>query len=307
MRDITISPISKDEVQRFIDDEIQESLHLDYKDSRALSKKKKDEIVKDVTSFANADGGMILYGVIEEGHLPKNIDGGVDNTSIDREWIDQILSTNISPIVDGIQINQIPLSGIHSLFVINIPKSYRGPHQSVDKKYYKRYNFRSSPMDHYELFDIANRKSRVPTLIKMDVEIIKFMVRLTVENIGNYVASDVYFKFNKDFKWPEGREFPRALENGIRYFPPGKKLSFYYESSHYIFNETKDIMREFEVHVSYIHPELGHETGETFYVNLDDYYGTSVDSNENEKITKAVNDGFKMLKSSLNSIVKSMK
>ncbi|MCB0688033.1 MAG: ATP-binding protein [Saprospiraceae bacterium] len=307
MSDRLNSPTTKEEVQRFIDDEIQESLHLDYKDSRALSKNKKDEIIKDVTSFANADGGMIIYGVKEEGHLPKDIDGGIDNTLIDREWIDQILSTNISPMIDGIQINQIPFSDSHSLFVINVPKSYQGPHQSIDKKYYKRYNFRSSPMDHYEIFDIANRKSRVPSLIKVDVEIIKYMVRLTVENISNYAASNVSFRFSDDFEWPRNQGFPRAFERGIRYFPPGKKFSYYYESSFSAFDETEDIVREFEIHVSYQHPELGRETGETFYINLDDYYGTFIDSDESEKLTKTLKDGFKMIKDSLNNIGRSMK
>ena len=301
------TPTTKQEIQRLIDDEIQESLHLDYKDSRALSKKKKDEIIKDVTSFANADGGMIIYGVVEEGHLPKEIDGGVENTSMSREWIDQILTTNINPIIAGIEINQIPISESHSIYVINIPKSYRGPHQSIDKKYYKRYNFRSCPMDHYEIFDIANRKNRVQTLILVDVEIIKHVVRLTVENVSNYAVTNLTFKFPEGFSWPRGDKLPRALKNGIRYFPPGKKFSYFYESVFTIFNENNKIDKEFEVCVSYVHPEIDKEIVETYYINLDDYLGTSVDSDELEKLTKEVKDGFKRLNDIMNNIQRKIK
>src|SRR5690349_16195771 len=54
-------PWTIDRVQRMIADGIEESLHLDYKAAGALVKRpeKKSEIVKDVTAFANSDGGVI--------------------------------------------------------------------------------------------------------------------------------------------------------------------------------------------------------------------------------------------------------
>lgn len=294
-----------EDIQRLISDEIQESLHLDYKDSRALTKKSRDEVVKDVTAFANADGGVIVYGVEEDGHLPVRIDGGVNNSDMNREWLDQIIAVNVTPPIYGIRIRQIPHTAKnHSLYVIEIPKSYRGPHQSSDKKYYKRYNFRSSPMDHYEIFDIANRKSRVPTPIKVDVEIVRYMVRLTVENISNYHIQDVKFEFPKGFSWPAEREFPRVFERGIRFFPSGKKLSYYYGLSHSVFDEKSKIAKEFDIHVSYLHPEVG-QIDDEFYINLDDYYGTTVEADNDERLTKALNEGFRMLRDSLNSIGRS--
>jgi len=303
----TITPRSIEDIQRLIDDGIQESLHLDYKDSRGLTKKSRDEVVKDVTAFANADGGIIIYGVEEEGHLPVKIDGGVDNSVMNREWLDQIIAVNVTPPIEGIEIIQIPYAENHSLYIVEVSKSYRGPHQASDNKYYKRYNFRSSPMDHYEIFDIANRKSRVPTLIKIDIEIVRYMVRLTVENVSNYAVHDVKFTFPEDFTWPFERELPRVFERGIRYFPPGKKFSYYYETSFSVFDENKEVIKEFEVHISYMHPELGRKISEDFYINLDDYYGTTIDTDENERLTKAVKEGFRMVRDSLRSISRSRK
>ena len=48
------------ELQRFITDEVEESTALDYKAAEALAKGKKDEITKDVSAMANADGGLIF-------------------------------------------------------------------------------------------------------------------------------------------------------------------------------------------------------------------------------------------------------
>ena len=53
-----------EELQRLIDEGIEESLTLDYKSSGALSNSKaRAELCKDVSAFANSIGGTILYGM----------------------------------------------------------------------------------------------------------------------------------------------------------------------------------------------------------------------------------------------------
>lgn len=64
-------------LQELIHIEEQESLRLDYKVSAALDKidDKKNEISKDVSTFANSDGGFLVYGMLENGHVPTSIGG----------------------------------------------------------------------------------------------------------------------------------------------------------------------------------------------------------------------------------------
>jgi hypothetical protein len=165
-----IKPISEwthHDLQNLIRDQVQESLNLDYKASASLDKanqKKINEFSKDVAAFANSAGGRIIYGIVEEGHLPTAIDDGVTDPTITREWIEQKLQSTIRPRVQGLIIRQIDLPKGGRSFVIEIPAATTfAPHMSEDQKYYRRYNFESVAMQDYEVKD-AMRRSSAPDL-----------------------------------------------------------------------------------------------------------------------------------------------
>jgi hypothetical protein len=144
------------DLQRLIDDEIQESLTLDYKASPSLAKdsRSRDELCKDVSAFANSAGGQIIYGIEEKDRKPTKIDAGSDLT---REWIEQVIDSNVQPRIEGLVITPIPVGKSHA-YVIAIPQaSGRAPHQAPDKKYYKRQNFQSVAMEDYEIRDTLRR------------------------------------------------------------------------------------------------------------------------------------------------------
>jgi len=155
----------------------QESLYLEFKESPALAKGDKKEIAKDVSAFANSAGGDILYGVSQTETSPasfKDIDGGVDPNVVTPEWIEQVINSNIQPRIAGIRITPIELKTIHPgyyVYAVHIPASDNAPHQAPDKRYYKRFNFLSTPMEDYEIRDVNNR-SRKPEL-SIDGEIVK--------------------------------------------------------------------------------------------------------------------------------------
>jgi hypothetical protein len=145
------------DLQRLIDDEIQESLTLDYKASASLAKdsRPRDELCKDVSAFANSAGGQIIYGIEELNAKPTKIDEG---SSFTREWIEQVIDSSVQPRIEGLVITPIPLDNGRHVYVLTIPQaSSRAPHQAPDRKYYKRQNFQSVPMEDYEIRDTLRR------------------------------------------------------------------------------------------------------------------------------------------------------
>lgn len=141
----------------------QESLKLDYKASAALGKqdKEKNEISKDVSAFANSAGGLLVYGMLEDKHVPTKIDVGVDRNIITKEWLESVIKSRIQPEVGGVVIKQIGLTtGVPEMvaYVVEVSQATsRAPHQAFDHKYYKRHNFESTPMEDYEVRDLMRR------------------------------------------------------------------------------------------------------------------------------------------------------
>lgn len=158
---------SEDIILSMIKDRVQENLELDYKEYAAifpLTDKKKIEISKDVSAFANSAGGIIIYGVKENGHIPTEIDTGLNPNALSKERLEQIINSNIHPRINGLLIKQIELvttNPTHVLYVISIPQATtRAPHQAADKRYYKRFNFESVAMEDYEIRDILRRATK---------------------------------------------------------------------------------------------------------------------------------------------------
>ena len=78
---------------------IKESISLEYKASPAIDKKddnKKTEMARDVSAFANADGGQIVYGMTEKDHEPAGLDNGVDGNAYPEIWFTNRFYSNTS-------------------------------------------------------------------------------------------------------------------------------------------------------------------------------------------------------------------
>jgi hypothetical protein len=94
----------------------------------------------------------------ENGHLPVRLEG-VDPAVTTREWLENVINGKIRPRIDGIRINPVTLTAPRAgtIFVVSVPASLSAPHMASDHKYYKRFNFQSVPMEHYELEDVRRR------------------------------------------------------------------------------------------------------------------------------------------------------
>jgi predicted 3-demethylubiquinone-9 3-methyltransferase (glyoxalase superfamily) len=151
-----LSEISFDDISALQQNKMHESDVLDYK----IGLLNDDLLIKHVTAFANTRGGFIVFGVEEtgKGGFPKDIPG-IDCKEINKERMEQILLSNISPRL-GVKIREIPHSASgRSILIVQIPDSYLKPHMNLRmKKYYKRYEFEALEMEEREVSDAYRRR-----------------------------------------------------------------------------------------------------------------------------------------------------
>jgi hypothetical protein len=177
---------SLDYLNSLIENKVQESLNLEYKSAEALDEKHRNEITKDVSSFANSDGGIIIYGIKEfndkdKKHLPEKIDP-INPSLFSRERLEQIINL-IRPKIEGLIIIPIDLDENMVAYIVEIPKGNTA-HQANDKRYYKRYNFISTPMEDYEIRDINNRLTHPK--IELELQIITTITEFRDHMLGGF-------------------------------------------------------------------------------------------------------------------------
>jgi len=280
-------------LQRYITDQIEENLTLDYKASDALAKTdgKRKEVTKDVSAFANSAGGIIIYGMREydeaaRKHLPEKLDP-IDRNQFSKEWLEQVIG-NIRPRIEAMLIHPVSLNGIstHVAYIVEIPKSITA-HQATDYRYYRRFNFESVPMEDYEIQDIRNRRHTFLPLVKFDVEVRHGVaITLVVSNIGNSIAQDVKFNFLTPLVWKDNREMPPLLKDGTKYLSPGEIHKFHYES--FLSTVNNEIPSNIDVEVSYIHPEIGQRISDVFRVDFKNYQNSLVNEPELYQLGKTI-------------------
>jgi predicted HTH transcriptional regulator len=54
-------------------------------------------MARDVSAFANADGGQLVYGMTERDHEPAGLDQGIEAKLYPEIWFEQVLQQHITP------------------------------------------------------------------------------------------------------------------------------------------------------------------------------------------------------------------
>jgi len=209
------------DLQQLIANEVEENTALEYKRGASLGKddERKRELSKDVSAFANSAGGILVYGMAEHGPKPTHIDP-VDPGAYSKEWLEDVITSNIQPRIDGLHINPVLLAGANSgrlVYVLTIPQGLTA-HQARDKKYYKRFNFKVEAMEHYEVQDTMNR-AKTPiidvhierNILFQDSDLHRYQLIFYLENKGTRAAQHIKFVL-----W-----FPEELSPGVSGFVRG--------------------------------------------------------------------------------------
>lgn len=163
----SIRELTLEDLNSLAESGVMENLQLDFKAKlpNLGNDQGKRELVKDITAFANTNGGTILYGVDEDEEDGSAIITGVECSDVDglKRHISNIIQGNTDPVLVGYEIEAIRLKEGKYVIGIDVPKSWNAPHAVRVKKgtyrFYIRVNTENVPMDVSQIRDqmIANQ------------------------------------------------------------------------------------------------------------------------------------------------------
>lgn len=164
---------SESHLRRLTDEKREENLYLEFKRKRdprdaVLHDDDRKNFSKALASFANADGGILIFGIITtRSSAPMDQASELapitDFLGFGARLRDSILNSTQPP-VDEVRIETIPSDAVRGAGYIKclIPQSVRPPHRAMlaERRYWIRTSSGSREMEHYELEDVFGRRLR---------------------------------------------------------------------------------------------------------------------------------------------------
>lgn len=150
------SAIAKEDIDALIANAVSEGRTIEYKEQLpGGSDDDKREFLADASSFANAGGGDLIYGVREkrDGNgkatgIPEAAEGlAAINSDAENRRLDDMLRNGIDPRIPGIRLKHIDGFANGPVIVLRVPKSWASPHM-VTFKNLSRFFSRTSAGKH---------------------------------------------------------------------------------------------------------------------------------------------------------------
>jgi len=152
----SIYQITEEDLQALKDNSVAEGKTIEYKQSLpGNSDADKKEFLADVSSFANASGGDLIYGITEVRGTPTAVEGlTIEDVDLEIRRLDSVIRDGIEPRILSVVIRPISLQNSRKALVIRVPKSWVSPHRvrfGGHGKFYGRSSNGKYPLDVAEL------------------------------------------------------------------------------------------------------------------------------------------------------------
>ena len=88
--------ITDDDIRKLLSIKAEKTIHLDFKQAESLgsNNKRKMEITKNASSFANSTRGIIVNGIKEINHVADSL-SSIDGDVYTKEWIEQYFQQSV--------------------------------------------------------------------------------------------------------------------------------------------------------------------------------------------------------------------
>jgi hypothetical protein len=167
-------PLTVAALEALVESRTPEGAMLDFKrDLPDEHEKSKFELRADAAAFANAQGGVILYGIAEEdGTGCANSLVGVDGSDLDKtiSRMTQLLRSRIEPPLPEFRFDHVPLRGSRCVLALRVGKSWLVPHlvEKNDESYVMQVRVGRSKVRFREdeIRRAYERSSELPTKVR---------------------------------------------------------------------------------------------------------------------------------------------
>jgi Schlafen, AlbA_2 len=165
-----LDSITLEDIESLIDNEQREDRTTEYKRSLyGASDSDKKEFLADVSSFANAIGGDLIFGVDAKDGVPISADGlKVFNQDKEILRLTQTIRSGLSPVIANYHFQVVPGFPDGPVLILRIARSWRGPHMITTRSpvFYSRHGNGKAPMDSSELRIAFENAGDIPKQIR---------------------------------------------------------------------------------------------------------------------------------------------
>lgn len=153
LENLDFEKIDKSVIEALVTKAVPESRLLDYKVALPGSKDAdKKEFAADLSSFANAGGGIIVFGVAEQGGTASEA-CGLPIADADKEVLrlQDLVMTGVDPRIAGVQFHVVPGFRLGPVVLMRVPRSWAAPHMVIaaggESRFFARSGARKESLD----------------------------------------------------------------------------------------------------------------------------------------------------------------
>ncbi|TFW05581.1 hypothetical protein E4K72_11110 [Oxalobacteraceae bacterium OM1] len=182
---------------------VPESQFIEFKRGQALDEidksQIKEEIVRDVSAFANAGGGTIIYGLDEDRSSSPAVAcalSAVTNPKADTLRLTSIIRSGMEPVFNAFDVREIPVPAGGKIIVIDIEKAETAHQCKADHKYYHRSGPSRTPMYDHQIRDVMNRRTSPVVRLHTELHTVQrhsnahvYDLRIALSNEGQRTAN----------------------------------------------------------------------------------------------------------------------
>lgn len=142
LRSVPIEAVTEEHLRSLVERGVAELRSIEYKRQLPGGKDEdRREFFADVSSFANANGGDIVYGVAETGGVPQDVRGfEADDADAEMNRIEEMMRGGIEPRIEGYGLQPVRLSAGGYALVLRLPRSPSRPHVVTFKNLWRFYS-----------------------------------------------------------------------------------------------------------------------------------------------------------------------